>query len=304
MKETLKSPELSQSAAVAFADKWKNYTEEKRYAESFWRDFFRTLCAVEDTELAGIEFQKPVKSSISGNQEYVDVFWKNVALIEHKSAGENLDKAELQARGYWLNLPPGYRPKTIIISDFKNFRLIDVALNRTHEFPLANLPENLHRFEAIISGNRTRISQEEITVDQEAARLMANLYLELESHGFEGHETSVFLVRLLFLLFGDDTGMWEKNLFLKLVMGTKEDGSDIGTKFDVLFEVLNSPSNDRPSNLDVVLAKFPYVNGGIFTEKISLINFNKKMRIALVEVANYDCTTFNPTIFGCLFEVI
>lgn len=304
MRETLKTPELSQSAAVAFADKWKNYTEEKRYAESFWRDFFRTLCAVEDTELAGIEFQKPVKSSISGNQEYVDVFWKNVALIEHKSAGENLDKAELQARGYWLNLPPGYRPKTIIISDFKNFRLIDVALNRTHEFPLANLPENIHRFEAIISGNRTRISQEEITVDQEAARLMANLYLELESHGFEGHETSVFLVRLLFLLFGDDTGMWEKNLFLKLVMGTKEDGSDIGTKFDVLFDVLNSPSNDRPSDLDVVLAKFPYVNGGIFTEKISLINFNKKMRIALVEVANYNWTTINPTIFGSLFQLI
>ena len=304
MKETLKTPELSQSAAVAFADKWKNYTEEKRYAESFWRDFFRTLCAVEDTELAGIEFQKPVKSSISGNQEYVDVFWKNVALIEHKSAGENLDKAELQARGYWLNLPPGYRPKTIIISDFKNFRLIDVALNRTHEFPLANLPENIHRFEAIISGNRTRISQEEITVDQEAARLMANLYLELESHGFEGHETSVFLIRLLFLLFGDDTGMWAKNTFLKLVMGTKEDGSDVGSKLDTLFEVLNTPEDNRSQALEDEFKLFPYVNGGIFGEKISIIDFNKKMRVALVEVANYDWTTINPTIFGSLFQLI
>ena len=304
MATELKTPELSKNAAVAFAEKWKSYTEERRYAESFWRDFFRALCGVEDTELAGIEFQKPVKSSISGNQEYIDVYWKNVALIEHKTAGENLDKAELQARGYWLSLPPGYRPKTIIISDFKNFRLIDIALNRTHEFPLSKLPENIHRFEAIISGNRTRISEEEITVDQVAAKLMANLYLELEDHGFEGHETSIFLIRILFLLFGDDTGMWAKNTFLKLVMGTKEDGSDVGSKLDTLFEILNTPQDERPKALGEEFKPFPYVNGGIFAEKISVIGFNKKMRVAFVEVANYDWTTINPTIFGSLFQLI
>ncbi len=304
MKETLKTPELSQNAAVAFAERWKGVTEEKQYADSFWSDFFRTLCGVEDELVAGIERQKRVKSSISGNQEYIDVYWKNVALIEHKSAGLNLDKAELQARGYWLSLPPGYRPKTIIISDFKNFRLIDVALNRTHEFPLSKLPENIHRFEAIISGNRTRISHEEITVDQEAAKLMANLYLELESHGYEGHETSVFLVRILFLLFGDDTGMWEKNSFLKLVMETKEDGSDVGSKLDTLFENLNTSESMRSKVLSSEFKPFPYVNGGIFEEKISTINFSKKMRVALVDVANYNWTTINPTIFGSLFQLI
>lgn len=304
MEETLRTPELSQSAAVAFAEKWKSFSQEKQYAKSFWSDFFRSLCGVEDEETAGIEYEKKVKSTVSGNQEYIDVYWKNVALIEHKSAGENLDKAELQARGYWLSLPPGYRPKTIIISDFLNFRLIDVALNRTHDFPLSKLPENIHRFEAIISGNRTRISQEEITVDQEAARLMANLYLELESHGFEGHETSVFLIRLLFLLFGDDTRMWAKNSFLKLVMGTAEDGSDVGTKLDTLFEVLNTSEEMRSSSLSAEFKPFPYVNGGIFAEKISKIAFSKKMRVALVEVANYDWTTINPTIFGSLFQLI
>ena len=304
MATELKTPELSKKAAAAFADKWKSYTEEKQYAESFWREFFQTLCGVEDEQIAGIEYQKRVKSTISGNQEYIDVYWKNVALIEHKSAGLNLDKAELQARGYWLSLPPGYRPKTIIVSDFLNFRLIDVALNRTHDFPLAKLPENIHRFEAIISGNRTRISEEEITVDQEAARLMANLYLELEDHGFEGHETSIFLIRILFLLFGDDTGMWSKNSFLKLVMGTKEDGSDVGLKLDSLFDVLNTPSEKRKKDLGEELKNFPYVNGGIFAEKITVIDFNRKMRFALVDVANYNWTTINPTIFGSLFQLI
>jgi len=304
MSVELKMPELSRNAAAAFADKWKSYTDEKQHARGFWSDFFRALCGVDDEEVAGIEYEKRVKSTISGNQEYIDVYWKNVALIEHKSAGENLDKAELQARGYWLSLPPGYRPKTIIISDFLNFRLIDVALNRTHEFPLSKLPENIHRFEAIISGNRTRISEEEITVDQQAAKLMANLYLELEDHGFEGHETSVFLIRILFLLFGDDTGMWSKNSFLKLVMGTKEDGSDVGRKLDILFNVLNSPVGERSKDLEDAFEDFPYVNGGIFAEKISVIDFNKKMRIALVDVANYDWTTINPTIFGSLFQLI
>ena len=304
MATELKTPELSRNAAAAFADKWKSYTDEKQHARGFWSDFFRALCGVDDEEIAGIEYEKRVKSTISGNQEYIDVYWKNVALIEHKSAGENLDKAELQARGYWLSLPPGYRPKTIIISDFLNFRLIDVALNRTHDFPLSKLPENIHRFDAIISGNRTRISDEEITVDQVAAKLMANLYLELEDHGFEGHETSIFLIRILFLLFGDDTGMWQKNTFLKLVMGTKEDGSDVGSKLDSLFEVLNTPTEKRPTGLGDELKPFPYVNGGIFAEKISVIDFNKKMRVALVDVANYDWTTINPTIFGSLFQLI
>jgi len=108
-----KIPELSRNAAVAFSDKWKSYTDEKQHARGFWSDFFVTLCGVDDQEEAGIEYEKRVKSTISGNQEYIDVYWKNVALIEHKSAGENLDKAELQARGYWLSLAPGYRPKTI-----------------------------------------------------------------------------------------------------------------------------------------------------------------------------------------------
>jgi hypothetical protein len=304
MATELKTPELSRSAAAAFVERWKNTTDELQYAQSFWTDFFRALCGIEDEKLAGIEYQKRVKGDVSGNQEYIDVYWKNVALIEHKTAGKNLDKAELQARGYLRSLPPGYRPKTIIVSDFKIIRVVDVALNRTHEFPLEKLPDNIHRFEAIISGNRTRISDEEVTVDQEAAKLMANLYLELEAHGFEGHETSIFLIRILFLLFGDDTGMWSKNSFLKLVMGTKEDGTDVGSKLANLFEVLDTPEDKRSKGLGEEFTQFPYVNGGVFAEKISVIDFNKKMRVALVDVANYDWTTINPTIFGSLFQLI
>ena len=299
-----KFPELSRHAAEEFSAKWKNIKEEKQYAESFWNDFFRQLCGVEDTQVAGIEFQKPVKNSVSGNINYLDVYWKDVALIEHKSAGESLDKAFLQAKGYWRSLPKGYRPKWIILCNFQFFRLVNVDLNRTYEFPIEDLADNIYRFEAIISGNLTRIAENEISVDQVAAKLMANLYLELSSHGFDGHETSIFLNRILFLLFGDDTGMWEKNLFVNLVMKTKEDGSDVGKNLDELFEILNTDEEKRETDLSSNLSGFPYVNGGIFSEKISTIDFNKPMRIALVNAANYDWSTINPTIFGALFQLV
>jgi hypothetical protein len=169
---------------------------------------------------------------------------------------------------------------------------------------LVELPNNIHRFESIISGSRPQALEEEITVDQVAAQLMANLYIELESHGYEGHETSVFLIRILFLMFGDDTGMWEKGLVKSLILKTKDDGSDIGKKLNHLFKILNTPTDEREKALDEKLGKLPYVNGGIFSEDIAEINFSRKMRVALIHVANYDWASINPTIFGALFQLI
>jgi type I restriction-modification system DNA methylase subunit len=302
MSPELKTPTLSKQAAKDFANKWRSAENEIRDYQSFWEDFFRHLCGVDDTKVAGIEFQFPVKSATSGNQNWIDVYWKNVAIIEHKSKGEDLDKAELQARGYLRSLAPGYRPRTLIISDFANFRIIDVKLNRTHEFKLDDLPENIHRFEHIISGSKPHALEEEITVDQEAAKLMANLYLELESNGYEGHETSVFLVRILFLFFGDDTKMWEHNIVKKLLLNTKEDGSDVGKTISNLFNALNTPLKNRSQTSSYT--GFPYVNGRIFSENFPEIVFNKRMRAALINAANYDWSTINPTIFGSLFQLI
>ena len=295
---------LSKHQAAIFADKWKNFTDEKQHSRGFWSEFFRTLCCVDDEEVAGIEYEKKVKSTLSGNQGYIDVYWKNVVLIEHKSTGENLDKAEIQARGYLKSLPPGYRPRMIIISDFANFRIIDQKLNHTWQFSLDDLPKNIHRFKFVIEGSKPQALEEEITVDQVAAKLMANLYLTIEEHGFEGHEASVFLTRILFLMFGDDTGMWERNLVKGLILGSQEDGKDLGGLLNTLFQVLNSDKNKRDNKLDQKFEKFPYVNGGIFSENISEIKFNRKMRAALIDVTNYDWATINPTIFGSLFQLI
>ena len=302
MPKNLTQPSLSFHAAKEFVEKWKFAESEKSDAESFWNDFFRNLCAVDDTKIAGIEFQYEVKNSIKGTPNYIDVFWKNVAIFEHKSRGEDLDKAETQARGYRRSLPPGYRPRYLIISDFANIRIVDETLERTYQFALEELPENIHRFEVILSRSKPQSFEEEITVDQQAAKLMANLYRALESNGYEGHETSVFLVRLLFLLFGDDTNMWQNSIVKKLIIQTKEDGSDVGALLQALFLALDTPIDKRikPDKF----SDFPYVNGGIFAERLEVINFNKKMRVALIEAANYDWSAINPTIFGALFQFI
>lgn len=302
MSPELKTPTLSRQAAIEFAQKWKDASSEKSDAESFWNDFFRQICGVEDNKISGIEFQYPVKNSEKGTPNYIDVYWKNVAIFEHKSRGEDLEKAELQARGYRRNLSPDYRPRYLIISDFASIRIVDENLERTYDFKLEDLPENIHRFEHIISRSRPQSFDEEITVDQTAAKLMANLYKALESNGYEGHQTSVFLVRLLFLLFGDDTNMWEDNIVKKLILETKEDGSDVGAELSSLFQVLNTPTKDRKAREKY--SAFPYVNGGIFSEELETIKFNKKMRVALIDAANYDWSSINPTIFGALFQFI
>lgn len=295
---------LSRYAATLFAERWKSATSENQDAESFWREFFIDVCQIKDIRAVGIEFQRPVINSSSGNPNYLDVFWKDTLLIEHKSAGKNLDTAETQARNYLVSLPPALRPPYVIVSDFARIRIVDVLLNRNYEFLLSNLSENLSRIESVIAGHTVEAVQVEIDVDQKAAKLMANLYQVLEDHGYSGHETSIFLIRILFLLFGDDSGMWQKHLFHNLLLDSAKDGHDLGPQMSSLFEVLDSSLSDRPTSLPENLSLFPYVNGGIFTEKISTFHFTTEMRLALVEAAQYDWRPINPTIFGSLFQLI
>jgi hypothetical protein len=96
--------------------------------------------------------------------------------------------------------------------------------------------------------------------------------------------------------------MWEHNIVKQLLLNTKEDGSDVGKTISELFSALNTPINNRKTGSE--LSNFPYVNGGIFSEDIQEIDFNKKMRVALINAANYDWSTINPTIFGALFQLI
>lgn len=301
------SERYSIHAAELLANKYSKVTSEKQFAQSFWRDLFQQLCGVDDLLATGIEFEFPVRSHESGTIKFIDVLWPGVVLVEHKSQGESLDKAEQQARDYLISLEAAKRPPVIILSDFSNFRIIEVLAGKSVEFALQDLPQNVTRFESIIGDAGVGASRVEVEADTKAANLMSELFMQFEKAGYTGHEVSVFLVRILFLLFGDDTAMWrrtERGLFYDVVANSSEDGTGLGAVLQELFLTLNTPRENRPTTLAESLSGFPYVNGGIFSEHLPNFNFNKSMRSALVAATKYDWSTISPAIFGSLFQSV
>ena len=294
-------------AAQLLAEKYAKVTSEKQFAQSFWRDLFGELCAIHDLIATGIEFEYPVRSHESGTIKFVDVLWPGVVLIEHKSAGENLDKAEQQARDYLISLEPAKRPPVIILSDFTKFRIIEVLAGKSVEFGLDELPQNLQRFEAIVGDAGVSAARVEVEADTKAAQLMSELFIAFEKSGYAGHDVSVFLVRVLFLLFGDDTAMWrrtERGLFSDIIHNSPDDGSGLGAILQELFQTLNTPRDNRPTTLAESMSGFPYINGGIFAETLPSFSFNKSMRSALIQATLYDWSTISPAIFGSLFQSV
>ena len=296
--------ELSTHAARALVERYKSAKSEKQLAESFWRDFLINVINVDDLLSAGVEFQAPVKSATTGNINFIDVFWPSVLLIEHKSAGKSLDKAEEQAREYLVSLEPTKRPPVFIVSDFKRIRIVEVFAGRTIEFPLEDLPKNLHRFESLFEGYIARATRVEATADSQAATLMANLFVEIEKAGVEDHKVSVFLVRILFLLFGDDAKLWKRGLFESLIDSTPANGFGIGGLLEEVFQVVNTPKEQRDANLHSSLADFPFINGGLFSEVLPVFHFTPEMRSALVRANKYDWSQISPAIFGAMFQTI
>ncbi|CAN2160992.1 DNA methylase, adenine-specific [Candidatus Nanopelagicaceae bacterium] len=293
--------------AELLAKKYAKITSEKSFAQTFWRDVFQQLCGVDDLLATGIEFEYPVRSHDSGSIKFIDVLWPGVVLVEHKSAGQSLDKAEQQARDYLISLDAIKRPPVIILSDFAKFRIVEVLAGKSVEFALGDLPQNIGRFEAIIGDAGIGASRIEVEADTKAANLMSELFVQFEKAGYTGHEVSVFLVRILFLLFGDDTAMWrrtDKGLFSDLVNNSSEDGTGLGAILQELFVTLNTSRDKRPTTLAESMSGFPYINGGIFAEQLPNFNFNKSMRTALVAATQYDWSTISPAIFGSLFQSV
>ena len=283
-------------------EKYKTAKSEKQLAESFWRDFLIDVINVDDLLSAGVEFQAPVKSATTGNINFIDVFWPRVLLIEHKSAGKSLDKAEEQAREYLVSLEASKRPPVFIVSDFKRIRIVEVFAGTTVEFPLEELPKNIHRFESLFEGYIAHATRVEASADRQAATLMANLFVEIEKTGIAEHKVSVFLVRILFLLFGDDARLWKRGLFESLIEATPTLG--IGGLLEQLFQVVNTPREKRPNNLHSALDDFPYINGGLFEESLPVFSFSSEMRNALIRANKYDWSQISPAIFGAMFQTI
>ena len=288
--------------AIAFSKEWKDETREHAEAKTFWDEFFQVFGLRRRTVAS---FEEPVKT-LKGTYGFIDLFWKGTLLAEHKSAGKDLDKAHSQAIQYVQDLKNQGRddeiPRYILISDFKRMALYDLEdENKALCFPLADLPRHVHAF-AFIPGYQQHTFEDQDPINLNAVARMGRLHDALEAGGYAGHKLERFLVRVLFCMFSQSTGIFEPHAFtLFLTNYTKEDGSDLGLHLARLFEVLNTPQDERQKNLDETLAAFPYVNGELFAESLGFADFDRGMREALLSCARFDWSRISPAIFGSLF---
>lgn len=289
--------------AAQFAERWQDAVKENAEAQTFWNEFL-AVYGIDRRRVAA--FERKVKGLEKGSgRGRIDLLWPGLFMAEHKSKGRDLDEATQQATEYVQVLEPHERPQWVAVSDFGHIRLQEVATGEAWQFSLADLPRQVERF-AFLIGKQLRHQREADPVNVKAAQQMGKLHNLLEQSGYTGHALEVLLVRLLFLLFGDDTGLWdERGLFYDLLADhTRSDGEDTGATLARLFQVLNTPTNKRQANLPAHFAAFPYVNGELFAERIDLTDFSPRMREMLLDACTLDWGQVSPAIFGSMFQAV
>ena len=287
--------------AIAFSKEWETETSEKSESQSFWNDFFNVF-GISRRRVGS--FELPIKKA-DNKQGFIDLLWKGIILVEHKSRGKDLDKATQQAKDYFPNLKEHELPKYILVSDFQKFRLYDLDTDETKEFELKDFVNHVHLF-GFMAGYEKRVYRDEDPVNIKAAELMGELHDRLKEIGYTGHDLEVYLVRLLFCMFADDTGIFNnKGIFWEYIdLHTKEDGSDLAMHIASIFHILNTSDEKRLKNLDENLAQFPYVNGKLFEETVKPATFDKPMREMLLKACAFDWGKISPAIFGSMFQAV
>ena len=298
---------------VKFAYDWSDCVgDEKQDGHEFMRELMKCFGI---TKRKAISYERRSNRASTGRQGYIDALIPGKALIEMKSAGKDLDKAEEQALDYIHDLADVETPRLLIISDFRRIRIVDLGndimtadgIDSGHtEFELAKLPDHVDDLKFLAGYGMVQVgSREQEEASIRAARVMADLYEALDGSGYSDHEASIFLIRTLFCLYGDDAGLWERDLFAEFLdTRTREDGSDLGAQLAVLYQTLSTPVECRQSTLDELTARFPYVNGGIFEERLNIPSFSSAMREELVRACAFDWSGISPAVFGSLFQAV
>lgn len=289
--------------AAAFTAEWRGETRESAERQSFWNDWFNVFGV---SRRRHVTFERRASRLSTGREGSIDAFWPGLILVEHKSAGANLEATlDRQALDYLDGLPERELPRLVVVSDFANFLALDLETDQSVRFTLEEFPERVDMFDFIAGYRRRTYDDEQDAVNVQAAELMGSLFDELDDSGYGGHELKLLLVRLLFILFADDTGIWQRGIFQDYVeLKTSEDGRDLGPALDQLFQVLDQPETRRQRTLDEDLAQFPYINGDLFAERTPTPAFDSTMRGCLLRCCGFDWSAISPAVFGSMFQSV
>ncbi|MDR2710359.1 MAG: class I SAM-dependent DNA methyltransferase, partial [Burkholderiales bacterium] len=231
-----------QANAVAFAKRWQDAHRENAEKQPFLLGFFQVF-GMDDPLLQG-SFEHEVRKS-SGTANWIDFFWSGQIAVEMKTRGKNLGDAYQQLKGYMDRLPAEDVPDLWLVCDFETFQGWRHSTKEKFTFKLKDLRKHIKRFANIAGYTTERIRDEQVEVNVKAAEKMAKLHDALKAFGYDGHDLEVYLVRLLFCLFADDTGTFPQDSFSRYIEASKPDGSDLSERIARLFEVLNTAEDTR-----------------------------------------------------------
>ena len=298
-----------QTAAQNFAAYYKDQTDERREKDTFWNEFF-AIFGIDRKNVAHFEY--PVKDP-ADNTQFVDIFWEGIFLAEHKSANKNLTKAKEQAERYLQEIgrtKPSALPEYYAVSDFAHFHLYrrvpEEGAENQWQFPLEALPEYITRgvFDFMF-GIEAKVRQIQEEANIQAAAAIGRLHDALKEEGiYEEHELRLFITRLLFLFFADDSAVFRRNYLFQDFLESCKEADTLGDKLNQLFEFLNTPDQKRSKTQSEKFQGFEYVNGGLFKERLRTFDFTDKQHHALIDCGNFDWRNISPEIFGTLFQSV
>ena len=272
-----------EARASEFQSRWRNCEgNESQDGSTFIKDLMNVF---------GVDFRDGLLEHQIRDHEgrigYIDYLLPGKILIEMKSKGESLIRAYNQAIDYTRSLSPEDYPELLLVSNFTSFQLTNLRTGQKYnDFRLGGLKRRLRMF-GIVAGYTSETDFEtSIEVNIKASEKMADLHDALKEEGYSGQDLEIYLVRLLFCLFAEDTGIFEQRSFETYLRESNEDGSDLSPRLMQLFDILNTPEENRIPALQDRFRSFRYINGHLFADHLPSAHFDTSMRRILIECCN------------------
>ena len=303
-------------AADQFAKRWEDKGYEKGESQLFWTELLTQVYGVENPS-AFIRFEEQVKVD---STNFIDGHIPSTrVLIEQKSLGKDLraaikqsDGTKLnpfeQAKRYVANMPVSDHPRWIVTCNFSTFLIYDMEQpnGEPEEVLLKNLGKEYNRLMFLVDSNKEHISRE-MQVSMQAGEIVGHLYDALLTQYDDNSPEAlrwlnILCVRIVFCLYAEDAKVFTRDQFHDYLV--RYEAQDLRNALIRLFDVLNTPVEQRSRYLKDDLKAFPYTNGGLFAEHIEIPQFTDQLRQTLLQHASldFDWSEISPTIFGAVFE--
>ena len=312
----MKTEKQIQASAAQFAERWKGKGDEKSESQMFWTDLLQNVFGVEDITQF-IRYEERVKVD---NTNFIDGHIPSTkVLIEQKSISKDLRKGILQSDGsvltpflqakkYVSGLPLSEHPRWIVTCNFQEFLVYDMEQPNSEpaQIFLKDLGKEYYRLMFLVDTKSQHLSKE-MEVSTKASKIIGEIHDALQKQYCDDSPEAlrwlnILCVRIVFCLYAEDAGAFQHDQFHSYL--ARYEADEMRNALLSLFDVLNTPLDQRSRYLKDDLKAFPYTNGGLFEEKIEIPQFTEELKQTLLKNASldFDWSEISPTIFGAMFE--